>query len=178
MNRSMLVLAGFLVSFNMAAAANAGCVYYRDGNGVLFLGAGNGKKLEIEVADQGRTLQVIKQVCDATFSAITCKAFTLPEDEIIHGEHDGFGMTPSVNLGRDRARLTIGHLDAWIAQFATENYEDDQDGVYSSVGACEHHRSRIAVEVAERSHDVFLHQEREGARSEKKYPTNFHGLKH
>jgi hypothetical protein len=173
------VLVGLAVAL-MPLNVWASCSYFRDGSGALYLGSGNGVALEIEVKDQGRTLEVLKQVCDATFRAIACKGFTLSQDEYILGEHDGFGMTPTVNLGRDRARLTIGYLDPWIAQFAAENYSDDQNGVYASIAACEYNRSRIASEVAERSHEVFLDQERERARSDRmrNYSTNFHGLKH
>jgi hypothetical protein len=174
-----LILAVLVVA-SVPLSAWSSCNYFRDGSGALYLGSGNGMRLEIEVKNQGKTLEVLKQVCDATFQAIACKGFTLSQDEYIHGEHDGFGMTPTVNLGRDRARLTIGYLDPWIAQFAAENYEDDQNGVYASIAACEYHRSRIAIEAAERSHDVFVDQEREKARSDwmKNYSPNFHGLKH
>ncbi|MBU6154054.1 MAG: hypothetical protein KGP28_07105 [Bdellovibrionales bacterium] len=170
----LVLLSGFFCSVQSLAA----CSYFLADGGELHLAAGHGKILEIELADRDHSIQVIKEVCDSALQAIKCTSFQLAEDEYIYGEHDGFGVTPTVNLGRDRARLTIGYLDPWIAQFAAENYEDDQNGVYSSVAACEHNRSRIAIEVAERSHEVFLDQEREKARSNRNYPTNFHGLKH
>jgi hypothetical protein len=170
----------FTLGILSPSLVHAGCGYFRDPEGQLRLGAGNERDFKILIRDSGNSHQVVKQVCDATFDAISCKTLTSGRDEYIQGEHDGFGMTPTVFLGSERVQLTIGRLDPWIAQFAAENYEDDQHGVYGSLGACEYHRSRIAVEAAERSHDVFLDQQRERERAERmrNYPTNFHGLKH
>ena len=162
------------------SAARADCFFTRSPEGALLLSAGTKHFLEVEIPNGSRELQAVKQVCDATFRAVTCTAYALAQDEYIQGEHDGFGVTPTVNLGRDRARLAIGYLEPWIAQFAAENYEDDQGGVYASMDACQYNRSRIAIEAAEASHEVFLDQQRDRERAErmKNYSPNFHGLKH
>lgn len=159
------------------SSAKSECRFARNAEGALVLAAGAEHALEIEIPQGSQELQVVKQVCDSTYRAIRCTRYTLAQDEYIHGEHDGFGVTPTVNLGRERARLTIGQLEPWIAQFAAENYEDDQGGVYTSVEACEYHRARISIEVSERSHEIFVEQHRANERA-KNYPTNFHGLKH
>jgi protein-arginine kinase activator protein McsA len=82
--------------------------------------------------------------------------------------------SPRVNLGRDRAELTIGVLPSWIMQFAQQNYRKDQGGIYHSVAACEYNRSRIAIEVAERLQDVIEDKEdEEAARARQKHFNGF-----
>jgi len=151
MKKTMLVL-GLVLSAPLVVQAEGRCGFQAKSNGGLILNAGNNHTLELDIQRTQENLRVLDEVCEATYAATQCRAYSLPRDEYQHHAYDGAHQA-STNLGRERAELTIGSLPSWIAQFATQNYRRDQSGVYYSVGACEANRSRVAIEVAKRVHD-------------------------
>jgi hypothetical protein len=155
-----------LIALSLATLAplssHAGqCTLSLDSDGDMVLSAGNQSSLEIEVARTKDNLRVLLQICNETHAATQCRGYTLAKDEWQRQEGDPKAFY--VNMGRERAELTINGLPSWIAQFATQNYNRDQNGIYYSVGACEYNRSRIAIEVAERAHEVIEDKEDEEA---------------
>ena len=143
-------------------ASQAGqCTLSFDSNRDMVLSAGNQTSLEIEVSRTKENLKVLLQICNEVYAATQCRGYTLVKDE--WQRQPGDPKAFYVNMGRERAELTIGGLPSWIAQFATQNYSRDQNGTYYSVGACEYNRSRIAIEVAERGQDAIEYREDEEA---------------
>jgi hypothetical protein len=157
-----LFLASLALSFSLNAfGAEPKCSIFTKSNGEVLLNAGNQRFLEIEIARTQEHYRLMAQICSEVRAAISCRGYELPRDEYLVDHYDGSAHTPPINMGRNRAMLTIGILPSWIMQFAKENYRKDQSGVYYSVEACESNRSRIAIEVATRSHDVIQDQERQ-----------------
>jgi hypothetical protein len=154
----LMAVAALLPRFSLAGQ----CSITVDHDGQKILNAGNRQYLEIEVSPSGENLRLLTQICNETYAATHCREYQLEKDEWQRQEGDPKSF--SVNMGRERAELTIGSLPSWIAQFATKNYNKDQKGTYYSLEACEHNRSRIAIEVAERAHEVLEDQEDAAAR--------------
>jgi hypothetical protein len=156
LNKNLLITLTLLTLAPLSSQAGQ-CSLSFDSNRDMVLSAGNQSSLEIEVARTKENLRVLLQICNETYAAIQCRGYTLAKDEWQRQEGDPKPIY--VNMGRQRAELTIGALPSWIAQFATKNYNRDQNGTYYSVAACEYNRSRIAVEVAERAHEVIEDKE-------------------
>ncbi|MBU6152786.1 MAG: hypothetical protein KGP28_00660 [Bdellovibrionales bacterium] len=161
-----LTLALTLLTLAPLSSQAGQCSLLIEKNGDLFLYAGNGRSLEIEVKRKQDHLSVLLQICNEVHAATHCRGYTLEKDEWQHQAGDPKGF--NVNMGRDRAELTIGALPSWIAQFATTNYNRDQNGIYHSVSACESNRLRIALEVAERAQESIKDQEAAERASERR----------
>jgi|GEM_PF-6223725 len=163
MKKMMVALS--ILSLSPLAAHAGQCSLSVNGKGKMILSAGLERTLEVEVQRTPENLRLLNQICNEVHAATHCRGYTLARDEWERMAGDPKPIY--VNMGRERAELTIGALPSWIAQFATQNYSKDQNGTYYSTQACESNRSRIAIEVAERAHEVIEDREADEAARER-----------